>query len=70
MIKKSPELIQFEKDFLKKERIDIKRNFKIFESMYREAVALGIMPSKDEIEGLDIDIKIAKVVNSVSKTTT
>lgn len=69
MIKKSPELIQFEKDFLRKQKSDIKSNLKIFESMYREAVALGILPSKDEMEGLDIDIKIAKVVNSVSKTT-
>ncbi|MGB9716337.1 MAG: hypothetical protein ACPL1G_08030 [Thermodesulfovibrionales bacterium] len=69
MIKKSPELIQFEKDFLRKERKDIIRNFKIFESMYREAVALGIIPLKNELEGLDVDIKIAKVINSVSKTT-
>lgn len=36
--------------------------------MYREAVSLGIIPLKDPLEGVEIDIKIAEVINSVSST--
>jgi hypothetical protein len=37
------------------------------EALYKEAVALGAIPLKDPLEGLDVDLRIAKVVNSVSK---
>ena len=55
----------FEKKLLRKERVDIKRNFQIMNALYKEAVTLGIFPLKDPLEGLEVDIKIAKVVNSV-----
>jgi hypothetical protein len=38
---------------------------KIFEGMYKEAVYLNIIPLKDPLDGLDVDIKIARVINSV-----
>jgi len=34
--------------------------------MYDEAVALGVIPMKDPLDGLEVDLKIAKVVNCVS----
>ena len=57
----------FEKKLLKKEKINIKRNFLIVDALYKEAVTLGALPLKDPLEGIDIAIKIARVVNSVSK---
>lgn len=57
----------FEKKLLKKEKINIKRNFMIVDALYKEAVTLGALPLKDPLEGIDIAIKIARVVNSVSK---
>lgn len=57
----------FEKKLLKKEKINIKRNFMIVDALYREAVTLGALPLKDPLEGIDIAIKIAWVVNNVSK---
>ena len=56
---------EFEKELLKKDKIDIKQNFKIIKALYREAIALGAIPLKDPLDGLEIDMKIAKVVNSV-----
>ena len=38
------------------------------EALYQEAVALGVFPLKDPLDGLEVDIRIAKVVNHVSKT--
>jgi hypothetical protein len=58
----------FEKDLLRSEKVNIYRNFKIYEELYREAVALGVWPLNDPIEGIENIIRIAKVVNSVSKS--
>ncbi|MCK4672518.1 hypothetical protein KAT67_00910 [candidate division WOR-3 bacterium] len=52
---------------MKKEKINIKRNFMIVDALYKEAVTLGALPLKDPLEGIDIDIKIAWAVNNVSK---
>jgi transcriptional regulator with XRE-family HTH domain len=62
---KRSELQKFEIDFLKKEKADIMRNLHIAEALYKEAVTLGIIPSKNPLEGIEVDLKIAKVVNSV-----
>jgi hypothetical protein len=63
------EFRKFERELLKKEKVDIMRNFKILEALYYEAVSLGIIPLRNLLDGVEVDIKIAKVINSVSKTT-
>ncbi len=68
MIKNAKLIENFEREFQKSEKVDYKKNFYILEEMFKEAVALKVFPLKNPTEGLEIDIKIAKVVNSVSKT--
>ena len=68
MIRNTKKLRQFEKEYFIKNKININQNFLAVEAMLAEAVALNIFPLKDPLEGIEIDIKIAKVVNSVSKT--
>jgi len=63
------EFQRFEIEILRNEKLDIKKKFKIVEALYKEAVALGVFPLKDSLEGLEVDIRIAKGVNSVSKDT-
>ena len=58
-------LQKFELDFLRKERPDIVRNLHIAEALYREAVALGAIPLKNPLDGIEVDLRIARVVNSV-----
>jgi hypothetical protein len=65
MIKDVTILQEFEKELIKESKPDVMKNFRIVNAMYDEAVALGIFPLKDPLDGLEIDIKIAKVVNSV-----
>ena len=60
---------EFEIELLRDEELDLKNKFKILEALYKEAVALGVFPLRNSLEGLDVDIRIAKVVNSVSKNT-
>jgi hypothetical protein len=63
------EFRRFEIEILRNERLSTREKFKIVEALYREAVALGAFPLKDSLEGLEVDIRVAKVINSVSKDT-
>jgi len=63
------EFRRFEIEILRNEKLDIKKKFKIVEALYEEAVTLGVFPLKDSLEGLEVDIWFAKVINSVPKDT-
>lgn len=41
---------------------------KLFTAMWRQGVSLGVLPPEDPMEGIEIDIKIARVLNSCSKS--
>jgi len=68
LIKNAAAVRSLEKDILRKEKTDFFRNIRLVEALYKEAVVLGAFPPQDKLSGLDIDIKIAKAINSVSKT--
>jgi len=65
MIKNNKLLEQFERDLKKREKPDYHQNMEIFEGMYKEAVYLKAIPMIDPLEGIQVDIKIARVINSV-----
>jgi hypothetical protein len=65
---KNNELKQFEMEFVRRGKLDLVRNFQIEEALYQEAVSLGIIPLKNPLDGLEVDIKIARTINRVSKT--
>jgi hypothetical protein len=56
---------QFERELIRSRKADYQENLKIFEALYREAVLLGVLPLKDPLEGLEVDIRMARVLNSV-----
>lgn len=62
MIKNSPELKEFEKNYVKNPP-DFFQNMKIYEALFYEACELGIFPLKDPLEGIDEKIKLAKKLN-------
>ncbi len=64
-VRKRSELQKFELDFSREEKADVVRNLHIVEALYKEAVTLGIIPLKNPLDGIEVDLKIAKVVNSV-----
>jgi transcriptional regulator with XRE-family HTH domain len=59
------EFSKFERGFVRREKVDIARNFRIVDALHKEAVALGIIPLKNPLDGIEVDLKIAKVVNRV-----
>jgi hypothetical protein len=58
---------KFEADELRREQLDLEQKFRLIDALYAEARALGVLPMKDPLDGLSIDIRIAKVINHVSK---
>ena len=68
MIKNGEAVRSMEKAILRKEKTDLSKNIRILQALYKEAVFLGAFPPQDRLSGLDIDIKIARAINSVSKT--
>ena len=68
MIKDLKEWYAFERSLLRSEGVDWQQNFRIVEALYVQASALGAFPLQDPLDGLDVDIKIARVMKSVSDT--
>lgn len=65
MIKNAPLLKEMEDAILKKEgRLPFNYSIHIFESLWNEGVKLGVLPPRNPLEGIEVDIKIAKTLNS------
>lgn len=58
---------KFEDELISKDKVDLAENFFIVEEMYKEAVELGAFPVKNPLEDIEDDIKLAKILNSVSE---
>ena len=67
MVKNEEAVRSLEKAILRKEKPDFSKNIRLIEALYKEAVFLGAFPPQDKLSGLDIDIKIARAINNVSK---
>jgi hypothetical protein len=51
-----------------KEKLSFKVAMRIFESLWKEAVSLKVLPPKNPLEGIEVDLRIAKILNSCSKS--
>jgi hypothetical protein len=63
---KNPELLKsFEDHFIRgKGRLSFTQAMVLFSDMWKEGLRLGVLPLKDSLDGIEVDIKIAKVLNS------
>lgn len=67
MIKNPDILGQFERELIKKEKLSFKQALAIFEAMWKEGVNLSVLPPKEPLEGIEVDIRIARILNTCSK---
>jgi hypothetical protein len=65
MIINRKEWEKFERELIRNEQVDVAKNISIFNALYEESVAFGVLPPKDPLDGIDIACKIARVVNHV-----
>lgn len=68
MVKNRKLLAKFEYEQIKRNKLSYTQALKIYESMWEEAKELGILPLKDQMEGIEVDIKMAKILNSCLKS--
>jgi len=59
----------FERELVKWEKPDFYENLRIYEALYKEAVELSVLPLKNPLEDIEIDFKVARIVNHVHKIT-
>ena len=68
MIKNPEKIKNFEDEFIKNQgKLSYVQSLKLFTAMWQEAVTLGVFPSGEPLEGIEADIKVAKVLNSCLK---
>ncbi|MBN1693823.1 hypothetical protein JW879_00300 [candidate division WOR-3 bacterium] len=65
MIKNPRILKEFEKKIKRKSKVDINKNFDIFEGLYKEALELGVLPRRNPLSDKETVKKIARIINSV-----
>ena len=63
MIKDQKLWSRFESELLKKEDLSLEQKYRILDAMLQEARDLGVWPPEDPMGGIEIGIKIAKIVN-------
>lgn len=67
MLKNSARLNKFYKKLMENEGISYKKALLIYEALHREAVSLGVINSRDILDGLEVDIKIARALNCLDR---
>ncbi len=65
MIKDAKLLAELDDELLKREKLDYAAALRILDAMWDEGCKLGVLPLKDPLEGIEVDIRIARILNHV-----
>lgn len=65
MVRNGRALVEFERGLIAGEPPDYVHNYKIVNWLYREAVTLKAFPPVNPLEGIETDIRVARIINSV-----
>ena len=65
MIQNRNKLDEFYRRLDAKENLSYREALAIYEMLHKEAVSLGAINSENILDGLDVDIRIAKAINKV-----
>ena len=66
MVRNKRKLNKFYQELIEKENISHKEALSIYEALHKEAVSLGVINSKNILDGLEIDIRIAETLNRLT----
>jgi len=67
MIRNKRKLNEFYRKLLEQENISHKQALWIYEALHAEAVSLGVISSENIMEGLEVDLRIARAINGLSR---
>lgn len=65
MVINGAKLKNFYQEVIALENIPYRKALAIYEMLHKEAVSLGAIGDKNMLDGIDIDIRIAKVINAL-----
>ncbi len=69
MIRDGHTMRRFQDDLIKKGRqYSFQEALEIFESMWKEGVAMGILPLSEPLDGIEADIELARVLNCLKNS--
>jgi len=63
MLKRRDLVEAFEKDQMRRGRPDHQRNLRVAEALYEHARRLGALPLKDPLDGIEVDLRLARILN-------
>ncbi|MHC4545666.1 MAG: hypothetical protein ACYTDW_12815 [Planctomycetota bacterium] len=66
MIRNKRKLNRFYRKLIEGENISHKEALRIYEALHKEAISLGAISSENILEGLEIDLRIAKAINGLT----
>lgn len=64
MVRNKLKLDKFYRGLMERENISPREALSIYEALHQEATTLGIINSKNILEGLEVDLRIARAINS------
>ncbi|HLD73954.1 MAG TPA: hypothetical protein VJB34_03535 [Bdellovibrionota bacterium] len=68
MVRSKKALQEFEDNLNRKgERLSYKQAMTLFVAMWLEARRMGVLPLKNPLEGIEVDIEVARILNSCLK---
>ena len=65
MIRNRPKLEEFYRKLDAEEKLSYQQALAIYEMLHKEAVSLGAISSDNILEGLEVDLRIARAINRV-----
>ena len=65
MIRDRNKLEEFERKLLKTESLPYEKALAVYEALFREAVSLGVISADNILEGIEVDIKVATIINQL-----
>jgi len=65
MIQNRHKLDEFQRKLDAKESLSYREALAIYKMLHKEAVSLGVINSENTLEGLEVDLRIAKAINKV-----
>ena len=68
LIKNSDILRDFEERYIATCDLTYEQALNIVDSLWDEGVALGVLPPKDPMEGVAVDVRIARILRSCSES--
>ena len=67
MIGDKLKLNEFHRKLIEEENISHKKALSIYEALHNEAVSLEAISSENILEGIEVDLRIARAINGLSR---